>query len=145
MKLLVFLLFISSYAFAFNLQEIKSDPCPRKFKRPAFLSCRDYQEINKLTNTTPFKSVSVLRASVSDNYGGVPSPGDRVASSFEATMFKHAIPHRPSHVILKEKHQFEQKMLNSDLVVAIDLFYWNSVFLDEGKCDVDSVKKQLKQ
>lgn len=60
-------------------------------------------------------------------------------------MFKHAIPHRLSHVILKEKHQFEQKMLNSDLVVAIDLFYWNSVFLDEGKCDVDSVEKQLKQ
>lgn len=146
-KAFTLLFLISFNAHSLHFEDKAKYQCSNNTNTDQVLSCEDYKKLNQITQQKPYKNVSVIGASVSDNYGGVDSPGDRVAGALDGKLFKHAKPHKSSHTILKDESKFQDQLKNSDLVIAIDLFFWNSVkeFWPNQDCSENIVKDQIKE
>ncbi len=84
-----------------------------------------------------FKSPLIVGASLSANHQGIKSPGRLIASQlgFENNILQVAQPGGRSKFILASVN--EQSLVGKSVVVAMDLFFWDSV---DGLCDEASAR-----
>lgn len=141
------LLFIATSSFAFELNFTTEKVCNGEPLPEGKISCESLKTLNGISNQIDFSKIFVMGASVSDNYGGPHSPGQKIAETMNSQFSKHAIGWSSSNEILEDINENTQKQIDeSSMIVAIDMFYWNSVefFWPGDTCPKEIILRDLK-
>jgi hypothetical protein len=91
-----------------------------------------------------FGTALITGASVSDDFGGVRSPGRRVLEAEKCGFVKKAYPHTPSEEILGHLHS-EARGKSFRSLIAIDLFFWDPEKGAKAACEPGHVEKIVRQ